>query len=399
MEDVDMAGADTAGSNAAGPSTAARSGHDLGQYEQTRLPLHAEYKHDVQALFSLLSSSDERDEDEDEEIKVLRKEVERILTSTVAGKKVWVAEGRANVVFRYVPFTNEPDQTEDQEGQSPLAGMLLRVPKLNPEAKPHSYERLQQYREQVVEPAVGARFLVPQLLVELPEHEFRNMNMERFKRQRRDPSGQLSPPHAMLIQDLHPLPWCQQIGLEFKPKWLAQSPIAPADATRCRTCAREAYRNSEKLKEGKAFTAPVCPLGLVSNVDTVVRRTIGQLAPGWSEADQLRLKEAFDRTKILTKLRDLQVKGDPGNTMFENPRSEAFGLAMTLRDCTCFVRMSRDPSDPTVEIKLADVDEKNWESKKEYWQKSHNTFLENGFYHGNEEPRIETRCALKWWDA
>lgn len=297
----------------------------------------------------------------------------------------YVAEGRANVVFRMTPLGSV------KEDSGIFADALFRVPKATPGATPHSYDRLQHYRDTIIEPAVGAQFLVPQLLVEIPDHQAQILNQKRDPRHK-DKSVILSG-RAMLIQDMSPLS-ANQLGLEFKPKWLAQSPIAPADATRCRTCAREAYRNGQKLQAGKPISPPVCPLGLVHNDPAVVLDTIKLLAPKWSKSDQIRLREAFEKTQVFLKLRKLQMDGDPGNTMFTNPESPKFGLAMTLRDCTCFVRLSKDATDPKVEIKLADTDEKNWEYKQEYWQKSHNNLIDNGFYHEKEMPPIETHCLL-----
>ncbi|KAI1844925.1 hypothetical protein JX266_008941 [Neoarthrinium moseri] len=306
---------------------------------------------------------------------------------------VYMAEGRANVVFKLI----EPEigVGEEYEGQHVLAGLLLRVPKIVKGTEPHSYEELQRYRERLVEPKVGAQHLVPQLLVKLEPRITQQMNLERDRNSQRDTASTLAEGHAMLIEDMSTPPWRNAIGLEFKPKWLAQSPIAPADATRCRTCAREGFRNSEKRVEGKKTSPPVCPLGLVHGNPAVVLETIRHLTPGWAEADRKRLEQAFQKTQIFQKLRTLQVRGDPGDTMFTNPQDEDFGLAMTLRDCTCFVRMPKDAGGPgETEIRLADVDRKNWESKAEYWQNSHTNLVEKGFYHGREEPRMETHCLL-----
>lgn len=297
----------------------------------------------------------------------------------------YVAEGRANAVF----------QVQLTRGADILHGWLLRVPKQVEGASPHSYEELQRYRERVVEPKVGAKYLVPQLLVSVPPAATRAFNAERdLRSQRKEPDSSVAAGYAMLIQDMNTLPERDDIGLEFKPKWLAQSPIAPKDAARCRTCAREAYRNHEKQAEGKKTKVPVCPLGLVASDPEVVLETIKLLAPTWSPSQQERLQRAFSSSGIFKKLRDLQQEGDKGNTMFNHPENESFGLAMTLRDCTCFVRMPKVGSGQ-VEIKLADVDRKNWESKAEYWQHSHTNLVDHGFYHGRETPKMATRCLLE----
>jgi inositol-pentakisphosphate 2-kinase len=357
---------------------------------------------------------------------------------------VYVAEGRANAVYRMIfPPSEDEEQAAAADGadadadadappaprddpeawrRHPLAGYLLRVPKVVAGAAPHGYGELQRYRTAVVEPRVGARFLVPQLLVRLaaPQHGAA-LNAERAAHGAgRDPGSAVGGNEAFLIEDLSPLPWRDDLGLEFKPKWLAQSPIAPVGATRCRTCAREAWRNHEKLEEleasggehkskkKKPITPPVCPLGLVHADPDVVRGTLRALTPsdGWSDADRERLRAALGRTQVLARLRDLQCAGDAGNAMFDCPQDDDFGLAMTLRDCTCFVRMPRvaagagaedgnnNDEEEEVEIRFADVDRKNWESKAEYWQHSHTNLVEKGYYHGTEEPPMETHCLL-----
>jgi inositol-pentakisphosphate 2-kinase len=296
------------------------------------------------------------------------------------------AEGRANAVFRI----RIPHLRETQSGS--IDGVLLRAPKSTPGVTPYDYPRLQQYREQVIEPAVGLEHLVPQLLVELSQEHALDLNKAR------DPEGtnpsRINAGYAMLIQDMSPRQG--QLGLEFKPKWLAQSPIAPPKALRCRTCAREAYRNSQKARQGEDIPPPVCPLGLVDPDARTRQVTICQLTPRWPWAAQSALLDALKTDGILEKLRGLQEQLDPGNAMFESPGDKDFGLAMTLRDCTCFVRMTPDRNGAVwrVEIALADLDEKNWEAKQEYWQESHTTLVENKFYFAGERPPVNTACLI-----
>ncbi|KAK7908288.1 hypothetical protein PG985_015591 [Apiospora marii] len=364
---------------------------------------------DTQSLWHALSGAYDGDDDA-----AGRKEaaVQRATDRLEDAKTfVHVAEGRANAVFRAC----------DADGEDLLPGGLLRVPKKIEGAHPYDYERLQQFRATMIVPAVGPKHLVPQLLVRVTEAQAQAMNETRAASGKaKDASTIEGPGFAMLIQDMTPSPAGGQLGMEFKPKWLAQSPIAPEGAKRCRTCAREAYRNQKSLakakqqkqdqdqdgssqqetnsKEAATPAAPVCPLGLLHDDPDVVLRSIARFAPStWTPADHERLRRALAASGLLTKLRDVQTRGDPGNTMFDNPEDPGFGLAMTLRDCTCFVRMPQDDNDESgeVEIKLADVDEKNWHSKKEYWQKSHNNLVDSGFYHGTEEPHMETKCVLQ----
>jgi inositol-pentakisphosphate 2-kinase len=397
---------DTTSANMTNIKTADAKAGDTNATENSR-EFVVRYNRDILAVRSLFETLCDEDLDPAErmtKLQSLRGKVEHFVAS--AGCFTYVAEGRANAVFKIDPVVPEHslDYSDYRQNQGSLIGALIRVPIVVPGANqtPYDYERLQQYRQKVVEPAVGVKFLVPQFLIKLETSQTDLLDTER-----KDNSTRMQPTsyigkggHAMIMQDMRPRR--SEIGFEFKPKWLAQSPIAPEDATRCRTCAREASRNYEKLKLGKKFSVPVCPLGLVHYEPDIVLDTIRKLAPDWPPQCQKLLRDALEKTKIMRRLRVLQMEGDPGNDMFENPGSEAFGLAMTLRDCTVFVRMfnssddaSHSYTDPSViDIKLADVDEKNWQVKNEYWQKTHTDLVDGFFYQGCESPRMETDCYL-----
>ncbi|KAI1490652.1 inositol-pentakisphosphate 2-kinase-domain-containing protein [Biscogniauxia mediterranea] len=296
----------------------------------------------------------------------------------------YLAEGRANVVF-IIKGTGGPGVPKGL-----FEGTLLRVPKMTPGVTPCDYETLQNFHERLVEVRVGREHIVPQLLVKISENVANILNAKRNK----DDGSVIKPGHAMLIQDMSPSP--DHLAIEFKPKWLAQSPIAPPDATRCRTCAREAFRNSQKLAKGKKISVPICPLGLMHKNRAVVMSTMDRLAPEWSERDKERLADALKESGILERLLLLQKEGDPERALFINPWDAHFGLAMTLRDCSCFIRMPVDTSKPVM-IKLADVDKKNWQEKQTYWQDSHKNLVLNGWYRGEEkiQPPLETACVLR----
>jgi inositol-pentakisphosphate 2-kinase len=338
----------------------------------------------VRNLWGALGQSGEMSESQLNQVEEMKAIVRKDLESAADREFVHVAEGRANVVYRIVDKGAHLQAYE---------GALIRVPKRTPGADPHSYERLQQYREEVIEPAVGRQFVVPQLLFRIDADQARQLN------EKRDPTGQdkshIEAGFAMLIQDMTPTE--RDFGFEFKPKWLAQSPIAPGDAKRCRTCAREAWRNSKKSAKGQPIQAPTCPIGLVSREPSVVLNTLADFAPGLSKQSLERVRDALVRTKLMEKLRDVQVSGDPGQDMWDAPEKPAFGLSMTLRDCTCFVRLPREynPDADLVEIKLADVDEKNFVAKKDYWLETHQTLVGEGWYHMTEQPRFETSCVWR----
>ncbi|KAI0440478.1 inositol-pentakisphosphate 2-kinase-domain-containing protein [Xylaria telfairii] len=295
----------------------------------------------------------------------------------------YVAEGRANVVFSIWEYQN-PTSSKGR-----FEGILLRVPKATPGVEPCDYKTLQAFHENQVEEHVGRQHLVPQALIEISAEVADILHKKRNKVD----DSQIRAGDAMLIQDMSASPGYSV--LEFKPKWLAQSPIAPPNARRCRTCAREAFRNNQKRTKGQTVSTPICPLGLVHEDPAVVVETIKRLAPEWTQSNQKRLSDAFERSGILKKLRELQTKGDPDRALLDNPSDPDFGLAMTLRDCSCYVRMPDDLS-KEVEIKLADVDKKNWNEKQTYWQESHWNLVDNGWYMCEEQvgTPIITECVL-----
>lgn len=69
-------------------------------------------------------------------------------------------------------------------------------------------------------------------------------------------------------------------------------------------------------------------------------------------------------------------------------------LTMTLRDCTCFLRVPGDASRP-VEAKLGDLDRKNGSAKREYWDEMERKLTQGGYYEGKEHPRQRTACWLE----
>ncbi|KAL7626250.1 Inositol-pentakisphosphate 2-kinase [Parahypoxylon ruwenzoriense] len=303
------------------------------------------------------------------------------------------AEGRANVVFSI----REP-RKDPAVPRGFFRGTLLRVPKATPNITPCNYETLHDFQEKIVDVHVGREHIVPQILVGISQSVANSLNARRESALRvkgvRGDQSTIQAGYTMLVEDMGPSP--DYITLEFKPKWLAQSPMAPRDATRCRTCAREALRNGDKIKKGMKISTPVCPLGLLHENRAVVMSAIDRLTPKWSERDRRRLADALKDSGVLERLKDLQVEGDSGDALFTRPSDARFGLSMTLRDCSCFVRMPIDPNSPVI-IKLADVDKKNWREKQSYWQERHNDLVSNGWYRDGDkaDTPIETACVLR----
>jgi inositol-pentakisphosphate 2-kinase len=111
-------------------------------------------------------------------------------------------------------------------------------------------------------------------------------------------------------------------------------------------------------------------------------------------AQYSRLIDWLQSNSVLPRLRTAQLDNDRNGPLQADAHDPKFQLAMTLRDCTCFVRIPADPALP-VEAKLADLDKKNWAAKLGYWQAMERRLIEGGYYEGREVPRVRTDCQLE----
>ncbi|KAI9804069.1 MAG: hypothetical protein M1825_001470 [Sarcosagium campestre] len=84
-------------------------------------------------------------------------------------------------------------------------------------------------------------------------------------------------PHGVLVTDMTPRPGTDEVLVEFKPKWLAQSPNAPPNARRCRTCALRAQKNALRRRVGEQPETGFCPLDLMSDDPARVRVVVRHL--------------------------------------------------------------------------------------------------------------------------
>jgi inositol-pentakisphosphate 2-kinase len=315
----------------------------------------------------------------------------------VSNKIQFIGEGAANIVveLRLSDGTNAfpgiylqllyshtyPDTT---------AANLLRVPKAGTTAYP--YTQLQSYWETSIKPLFNPEDLVQQSLLPLADNttltkQLNTLLSTRESSRRHDFRGSrvAETGCAMLVEDMraqNP----DDVFLEFKPKWLAQSPSAPAASTRCRNCAREVY--GARKKELTGSVPKPCPLKLLSNPDEAVTSLLSTPSP---QRDRLAVWLRSDN--VLKRLRDLQVKLDRDGPLKADAGDEEFQLAMTLRDCTCFVRIPSDGDRP-IEAKLGDLDRKNAEGKMGYWREMERNLVEGGFYEGTEEGGVAVDCGL-----
>lgn len=230
---------------------------------------------------------------------------------------------------------------------------------------------------------------------------------------------------ALVLRDMESDNADKSLTLEFKPKWLWQSPHAPKGATRCRTCALRAQRKSQGEKESKTHGI-LCPLSIATGEPYLVKEAIEMLVdneenyvgcrPAWllpkqhshsrrsstfpihkptpkTREDLLTiLRDHFtvkpDGTKgeghrVLEGLRNLQKMLDPNGILsHDGDPTHDFLLAMTLRDCSLYVQVHWDGR--RVESRLGDLDPKVAKGGKlEQWRETERTLVSGGWYHAS----------------
>ena len=192
-------------------------------------------------------------------------------------------------------------------------------------------------------------------------------------------------------------------ALEFKPKWLIQSPTAPEGSTWCRTCALHALRSRpkqqlnhgvEKLEgtagAGAGVTPFYCPLKLVSTHNKDVEEAVNgivatQLAIKGTEdgaispAARTRVVHELYQNELLLWLMELQREYDTRGVL-KGDVDEKVLVAMAIRDCTFYLKVPKDPALP-VEARLGDLDLKPASQEKvRYWRETELELIEAGWY-------------------
>ena len=365
----------------------------------------------------------------------------------------YFAEGGANVVYTlrpdpplpdsapsdtdpYGPATPPPTKLEPWQTSLPqediinaLQGKLLRLRKDLPTATP--VRDAQHAFETRIAPLFSPHELVPQMLVRVPDATVERLAAElEAMEQRRDglrPAKRHGTRlrregYGVLIADMSLRPGRDVLVLELKPKWLAQSPSAPRGARRCRTCALRAMRASRTKAEDEGRGAPgvgvdggFCPLDLVSGdgekVSSLVRRLLaGQGVRGDVEAGlERRLAGFLSKSALLRKLRELQQTLDSVGVLAPTLDVERLTLAMTLRDCSLFLRVSnmghfrvsgtdwaKIPIEGEIEARLGDLDPKS-PTKIDHWKALEQQLIDSGWYTAADEtgPITLPICALQ----
>ena len=180
----------------------------------------------------------------------------------------YIAEGNANIVYTFKPIADEPVNLG-------VRRKLLRLRKDKSFIQSTQSQYITFQREFL--PLFRPENIVEQTLITLDESLIESLNQRLAEHEstgaRKDVrhGDRLAvDDHGLLMTDM-----TAQHGeflFDIKPKWLQQSPDAPRDSIRCRTCALRVQR--DHMKAGGAVIPTrggFCPLGLI-DVDIEERR-------------------------------------------------------------------------------------------------------------------------------
>ncbi|KAK7511867.1 inositol-pentakisphosphate 2-kinase [Phyllosticta citriasiana] len=237
---------------------------------------------------------------------------------------------------------------------------------------------------------IPQRHLVQQDLIRISNDIIENCNSELRTREK---SGQREPKRhgtylhltdsAIIMRDMNSYDAEKSVTLEFKPKWLWQSPTAPPNATRCRTCALRAQRKSKGEKESKTHGV-LCPLVISTGEPDYIRDVVTQLLCRHFSADSHAAlhKRHGEGYHVLQGLQHMQRRLDQCGILHREPTPD-FLLAMTLRDCSLYVQVHWDSQ--RVESRLGDLDPKvSKGGKLEQWRETEKSLLDGGWYYAAE---------------
>ena len=336
-------------------------------------------------------------------------------TSTLSPKTISAAsEGAEN--------NNAPSSPPGLRYNPIFHSRLLRLRKSLPSTVPNIHSA--RNHQEILLPLLGPENLIAHDLVKLPPNIIPAANsalQDAETKGLRPPERRglylaTDEPYGVLVSDMTSKarqqhsnnPKNRTISIEFKPKWLAESPNAPPGARRCRTCA---------LRAQKRAKPSFCPLDLVSsNPVRVQEAAMHILRANNKHVDpsselQNQLVSFLQQTPLLRRIRQLQLEFDPKGILDPetDPSSTDYLKAMTLRDCTIFLKIliSSDDDDDgggggggggdddenqksRVEVRIGDLDLKSPEGGKvAYWKAIEEELISGGWYMGTEPERPE----------
>lgn len=261
------------------------------------------------------------------------------------------------------------------------------------------YEQHQRFFNNVILTLINREDLVEQELVSIRGsgvvEQLNSILEARDSQRRKDWQGTrvADVEYGMLVQDLRNTDPEHTTIIEFKPKWLLPSPNAPADAVRCRSCAR----NAQQRSLGKQVKQEFCSLDLLicrvkgpKSEDAALRvlHAVFEASPLSTEAEKQSVVHWLQTTPLFTRLARAQGQLNPtGFKEGEITRESLTDLqaAQTLRDCACFLKVPRGTTG-TVEARLGDMDEKNGYQKLQYWIDTELDLINGGLYQAKEAP-------------
>ncbi|KHN99451.1 Inositol-pentakisphosphate 2-kinase [Metarhizium album ARSEF 1941] len=292
-----------------------------------------------------------------------------------------VGEGSANAVFEIkVP-------SRDRAGRD-FKGYLLRVAKVPSlgAAPTYNYILQQQFLQTAIKPILGDHVVNQELVVLHKTGIIQELNniLRTIDHTRKDKFkgtyvGETD--LGFLVEDMRPQDPETCTLVEFKPKWLSQSPSAPKNAIRCRQCAMELRNLVKDLSRNKALPEQKpCPLALISSDSPWPVHSPFRMAPHLENQGRNEFYlEALGSIPTQPAIRDLKVQQDIHDTvgpLYAASTDPFFPLAMTLRDCTCFAQIYTS----SVRIRFGDFDWKDPQIKLERWRGVEEELIEKGFY-------------------
>lgn len=303
--------------------------------------------------------------------------------SGVGCRLEYLDEGGANFVFTIMPGHEGSSLPEH------LTGKLLRLRKDLPHIQTTS-QQLSAFNEHI-KPLFPATSLIKHEPIGLALGLAGHINAVLGKITR--PSHRLKDfvpldeETGLLVTDMTPK--IGEVLLHMKPKWLSQSPNAPSNATRCRTCALRAQRASRGVQTA-TDAQESCPLEVTTDVIEDRKRAAQKITDDTTIQDYI----VHDAQLLLLDLRRRQRELDDNGCLRASNTQNVFDLckAMTLRDCTLFLK--RSGSD--MEAKLGDLDLKQ-PGKLPRWTKIEQVLVEDGWYTNEEssaEWKKEVVCLL-----
>ena len=283
----------------------------------------------------------------------------------------YLAEGAANVVYRIHPPGSDLDvgtaadlqfESNDYDSDTPLpseipplqldprlSGKLVRLRKDLPHSMP--VEECQERFETIIKPLFQKENLVEAELFNVSSELLKdcNSNLRKMEKAGRRPAKRHgiylieNAKHGCLITDMS---WPIDntfTCFEFKPKWLVQSPTAPAGSRRCRTCALRAKKRGSLTDQPERSKSGFCPLALISPDMAMTRQCVDHIISSSSsqpsEDVQVRLVDFLYQNPLLERIKKLQRDLDPHGVFTSNLISSQFLAAMTLRDCSLFLKV------------------------------------------------------------